>query len=208
VTNPNLPTLTIGGNDADFYEVVGRCIFQAKRLFYGGEYPDPTGLCALEIQNAKTTISSQDFRDKLQVSAIEELYSAGVKHYPEFKVFLTGYAHFFNIDADSKRCNDISFGPGFHKPKLSLELRQAMNDLVEQVNTLYRDVVASMNNRNIHFVDISPAFNGHPFYEPNHDDWDNEDEHQKGETWIWNFHFVWPDGVDNHTAPAEFLNGD
>ena len=115
--------------------------------------------------------------------------------------------HFFNVDADSKRCNDISFGPGFHKPKLSLELHQTINDLVEQVNNLYRDVAASMNNRNIHFVDISPAFNGHRFCKPNNDDWDNEDEHQQGETWVWNFHFVWPGGVDNHTAPTQFLNG-
>jgi hypothetical protein len=61
----------------------------------------------------KRVISSQDFRNELQHSAIEELYNAGVKNYPEFKVFLTSYAHSFNVDADSKRCNNISFGPGF-----------------------------------------------------------------------------------------------
>jgi hypothetical protein len=64
----------------------------------GGEYPDPTGLCAQAINKAQERINDQKFRRDLQDLVIEKLYNAGVKNYPEFKVFLTGYAHFFNVN--------------------------------------------------------------------------------------------------------------
>lgn len=135
------------------------CIFQYHGGFYGPEYPDPKGSCAQAITEAQDIISDDYFGNQLQGLAISELYNAGVKNFTDFKVFLTGYAHFFNVDPDSTRCNNQSFGPiPGYRPKLSMELRKAINDLVEQVNNVYSGVVASMKNPNIQFVDISPGF--------------------------------------------------
>lgn len=202
-SKPEFATLTIGGNDAEFFKVVEACIFQYHGGSYGPEYPDSKGLCAQAITGAQRIISDPSFGTKLNRLAISKLYNAGVKDFADFKVFLTGYAHFFNVDPDSTRCNNQSFGPiPGYKPKLSMELRKAINDLVEQVNNVYRGVVASMNIPNIQFVDISPGFDGHRFCEPKNDDYDNENDKQEGNTWIWNFHYFWPDGVDNGTAPA------
>lgn len=200
---PEFATLTIGGNNAHFFPVVEACIYQYHPISYGPEYPDPKGLCAQAIADAQSEISKDTFSQQLRTSALSVLYNAGVKNFDNFKVFLTGYVHYFNVDPDSTRCNDQSFGPILgHRPKLSMELRQAINGLVDQVNNIYRSTVASMGNPNIQFVDISSGFNGHRFCEPKNDDYDNEDDKQEGNTWIWNFHYFWPDGVDNGTAPA------
>lgn len=198
---PEFATLTIGGNDAGFFAVVRDCIYQYEAGPYGGEYP-ADGSCKDAILTVQRFISSGQLEEGVRSQAIQVVYDAGVENFPNFKLFLTGYAHFFNVDDDATDCNTQSFGVLAYYPKLTMELRKAINDLVEQVNTIYRNVVASMNNPNIQFVDISPAFNGHRFCEPGHNNYDNENDKQEGVTWIWNFHYFWPDGVDNGTAPA------
>jgi len=203
---PEFATLTIGGNDANFFPVVRDCIYQYDTFHsYGGEYPAP-GDCADSIAQAQTFISSGQLATDVQSKAIQVVYDAGVNNFPGFKVFLTGYAHFFNVDDDATDCNDQSFGPGLHRPKLTMVLRKAINNLVEQINTAYSNVVASMNNPDIQFLDISPGFDGHRFCEPGQDNYDNENSNQEGETWIWNFHWFWPNGVDNGTAPADEID--
>lgn len=181
--------------------MVRDCIYQYEAGPYGGEYP-ADGSCKDAILTVQRFISSGQLEEGVRSQAIQVVYDAGVENFPNFKLFLTGYAHFFNVDDDATDCNTQSFGVLAYYPKLTMELRKAINDLVEQVNTIYRNVVASMNNPNIQFVDISPAFNGHRFCEPGHNNYDNENDKQEGVTWIWNFHYFWPDGVDNGTAPA------
>jgi hypothetical protein len=150
---PEFATLTIGGNDANFFDVVESYIYQYKPGFYGPEYPDESGACAQAIKKAQLAISNPIFANNLRILALQRWR----QEISCVQDFLTGYAHFFNVDADATRCNNQSFCPTLGRnPKLSMELRVAINDLVEQVN----------NNPNIHFVDISPGFNGHRFCEP------------------------------------------
>lgn len=80
-------------------------------------------------------------------------------------LYVTGYAHFFNEKEDW--CNNESFRavPFGKSPKLSRELRAAINHLTESLNSVCRATVGNCPTKNVRFVDISPGFNTHFFCE-------------------------------------------
>jgi hypothetical protein len=88
----------------------------------------------------------------------------------DFKLYILGYAHFFNLGANY--CDDISFGAfalvGGAAPKVSNVLRTAFNDAVTNVNNVLSRVATDIGDERVKFIDISPAFNTHRFCENSH----------------------------------------
>ena len=62
---PKFATLTIGGNNAEFFEVVSDCVYQKDKEDYGPAYPNMTGACARPIDKAKDTILKSDYAEVL-----------------------------------------------------------------------------------------------------------------------------------------------
>ena len=159
---PKLATLTVGGNDTGFFDVVSNCVFQQESGDnYKLDYPDPASRCTQSIDNAKNNIGNDLFKQKL-FSAYHKISQNDLVTGDEnFKVFLTGYAAFFN-QIDTK-CNAQTFSPipTSHRQKITIEVRTAINDLVRSIKKLYNDTVVAAADPRLIFVPINNAFKGH-----------------------------------------------
>ena len=86
------------------------------------------------------------------------LNSDNAKKQEAFQLYITGYAHFFNIDTDG--CNTTSFGAlPVHQPLLNIALRSAINGLVQDLNDMYQAAITEENDPNVHYVDVSESPN-------------------------------------------------
>ncbi|KAF2666115.1 SGNH hydrolase [Microthyrium microscopicum] len=120
------------------------------------------------------------------------------------------YVKFFN--QDDTACNDLSFGaiPGWlggRQPKLSQELRRALNGLVDAINSQYYWAVWDVNvldgyrhpsGSNDHYVDVSPQFEGHRFCEPGKS---KDDNYHSDDVWLWNLSTDVPQDKNNQDWP-------
>lgn len=189
VGNPQMITYHAGGNNCGFGGVVSDCVYQPG-FGYGKEYPDPSGRCAQSIANSNNYINKAGneglYQDEMN-TVTDLLNHPSVKDNKDFKLYILGYAHFFNLGANY--CDDISFGvmkyiPRGSAPKLSNQLRTDMNDGVERVNQILKRVATDVNDTRVEFLDISPAFSGHRFCENNHN---YQDQWYSTDVWLWNF---------------------
>jgi hypothetical protein len=191
--HPSFITLTVGGNNIGFLNIILNCIYQPTFNNYGNPYeddPNRTGACARSIDLAMDNFDNWIIW--MQGTMADAI--ANIVPNPTFDLFLTGYVHFFNTDEDSQ-CNNWSFGaippfiPGSNQPKLSYPLRRDLNNLVQQVNNQYSRAVTNVNEAGIpkgskaHFVDISPFVDGHRFCE---EGYSFNDQYYNGDMWIWN----------------------
>lgn len=205
---PRMVTYHGGGNNVGFGAVVWECVYPMPAVkdangnpqlpTYAPEYPN-AGPCTDGINAANGRIHGDGpgtlyfdematVRDILTKSQI----APGGKANPDFKLYILGYAHFFNTN--DNYCKGVSFAPlGLggaapgNPPKLSVALRTAFNTAITDVNTILAQVATDINKELggnwAKFIDISPAFNGHRFCEDVHntfDQWRNED------VWLWN----------------------
>lgn len=191
--SPRFITLTSGGNDLGFYDVVASCVYHPDiATDYGPDYADDTegvGLCAKAIADANIKIVDDAYEHILD--AMKQIIDAPniqqrISDSQYFDIFLTGYAHFFNVDTTD--CNDWTFGV-FGYPKLGQQLRNAMNALIQDVNVAYSQAVDAFNGDSSKpphvtatYVDISTNFNGHRFCEAGHS---LDDQKNSPDVWLW-----------------------
>ncbi|KAL5872619.1 hypothetical protein ACKVWC_008242 [Pyricularia oryzae] len=178
--NGSLPasfaTLSIGGNDLGFFDVMNSCIFR----FYGFY----SGTCAAAIRRATNLLDSPAFELSLEMALLSLLDAARWEQHPRFAIVVTGYARFF--DARTSACDDRSLGVWLGGPKLSARLRARLNGLVDDVNARLRSTVRAVNSRfasrrqRVLFVDYDEQFDGHRFCEPGV----LEPDYQREDTWF------------------------
>jgi len=215
--HPSFITLTVGGNNIGFYNIVVNCLYQPERYGdYGNPYdndPDQSGNCIVAMQAA---MSQYDNWETWMRGTMQDVMLKNPPN-PTFDLFLTGYVHFFNTN-ENAQCNSWSFGvwlpgiPGNRRPLLSYPLRRDLNDLVQKVNEQYSAAVDNLNKAAIlkgsraHFVDISPAFDTHRFCE---DGYSYRDQYYNGDMWIWNLSPNIPTGqvADYPTVESVFSTG-
>ena len=186
--DPNLLLLTTGGNDVNFFEVVDSCIYHSrKEINYGPDYDDDQkreGRCAQQIDIAMKRIKNQDQGFPHQLNEMYKLLLASdqAKNNPDLRIYQTGYAHFFNIDKESGWCNNTKMLL-VTGPKLSYEVRAAINELVEETNQVIQQVTASFKDRHVGYISITEKFSGHRFCEAGQHWWDL---FFSGDVWYWN----------------------
>lgn len=174
--SPSFVTMQAGGNNAGFAAIADACMFRYEwGLDYGADYPGD-GECARRIQAAHDYIENPWWRSPfggslerdLQISLGQILGHPPVKPSNSFKhLYLIGYAHFFNTDDDNTWCDSASFGLGINgRPPLTLELRRALNDLVERLNRKLEKVAGY--TKQVEYIDTSEGFGGSRFCEPGH----------------------------------------
>ncbi|KAL8716869.1 MAG: hypothetical protein Q9225_005829 [Loekoesia sp. 1 TL-2023] len=186
---PEFVTLSMGGNDFGFKELVSVCIYSLS-LFTLKD-------CAEVIADSQRRVNGPDFVREATNVIITALRKGRSRTGQQFKVFVTGYAQFFN--EQTLQCNGVSLKPRwspFARQYLTIELRQTLNRIARDLNTALRTAVmgASVGAPNrVFFVDYDEQFNGHRFCdreEPNPDDPD---------TWFFTF-------GSNEATIGDFLN--
>ncbi|KAL8682673.1 MAG: hypothetical protein Q9186_001269 [Xanthomendoza sp. 1 TL-2023] len=148
---PEFVTLSMGGNDIGFKELVTLCVYSI---------PNPMS--------------------PLMEVIITILRKGAERRIPNFKIYVTGFAQFFN--ERTTQCNNVSFRPDWLKlmlkPKqyLTIDRRRTLNKLARDLNAGLREAVmrASFGAPNrVFFIDYDRAFDGHRFcdrLEPNPND--------------------------------------
>ncbi|KIM96268.1 hypothetical protein OIDMADRAFT_58609 [Oidiodendron maius Zn] len=198
VGNPMMLTYQAGANNCGFGTAVAKCLYPLPGLLgYDKPYPDPDGDCAKQVHDTNTYINdmrtdpSYGFHGLYQdeIATVRNVLGhTAVKDNPDFRLYVLGYAHFFNLG--SNYCDNLSFAAlnaNYQPPNVTNQLRTDFNDAITRVNNILRKVVHDVGDPRAKFIDISPAFNGHRFCEDNHnakDQWFNND------VWLWNLN--WP----------------
>lgn len=166
---PEFVTLSMGGNDIGFKELVSTCI-----------YSIPIGTlmsCDQLIVASMERLHSPDFVRAATRVIITALLKGTARVGPDFKVYVTGYAQFFN--EQTTQCNHVSFRrpPAIlAKQYLTIQRRQKLNLIARELNLALKTAVmtASVGAPNrVFFVDYDAQFNGHRFcdrHEPNAQD--------------------------------------
>ena len=214
---PGFATLSIGGNDLGFFNIINACVFR----FYGPY----SGGCPDAIRRTHDLLSPRsspsDFDLNLTLVLLEILGKIRWELHPDFFITVTGYTRFFNDETEA--CDDASFGVWWDSmggwiegPKLTRELRGELNELVRGVNDKLRGVVEGVNRmfgvgsddgdgrkrrrKKVVFVDYDEMFEGHRFCEEGI----QEPDYGRNDTW-----FFLPGGVDasgrNETSMARMM---
>lgn len=111
--SPQIATLTAGGDDTEFLWRILYCIVQFFK----------NNPCGEHITRSRGIVESDKFYNYLdyavKVALIREINAAG----PGFRLFVTGYAQFFNEDTD--QCDHICFSYWDPECKNTRKARQA-----------------------------------------------------------------------------------
>ncbi|KAL3965689.1 hypothetical protein ACCO45_002693 [Purpureocillium lilacinum] len=169
-------TLTIGGNDLGFSDLVANCVI-TPFTWRGGS---ANRASCLDVQN-KARGYLQDSSDNGLRANLKNAYLKIMQKstLPGFQLYVTGYPTFFNADTDT--CDYSSFHlwwggynpssdwPSYRTTFLTKALRAELNDLVAQLNSCIlgavQDANAAFGGNQVHFVDVVGAFEGHRWCE-------------------------------------------
>ncbi|KAF2833175.1 SGNH hydrolase [Ophiobolus disseminans] len=171
-TNPDLVTLSIGGNDVGFTDLLERCVYRFKHLgclgcgSFFGPPDDCTRDCDEAMKLLGTNIDSDDLRRKYTASI-----TAIFENAPKSRLSVTGYPRFWNDTTDD--CDNVSFKFGCNRNDflpLIKERRSKMNQLTFRLNDKIKSFITDYQKDHkdvlqITFVDTDPYFKGHRFCE-------------------------------------------
>ena len=126
-SNQDIITLSAGGNDVYFGEIVNACVFRITRYD-----------CPYWLNEFKKSVES----DKLKNDLTDMIKAAKSKlAFSNSRVFWTLYSHFF--DTTTHDCDSVQWAnPAEYSPDLNftVERREMFNGLVDQLNNKIRDV--------------------------------------------------------------------
>jgi hypothetical protein len=147
-------TLTVGGNEVGFFEVLNACVYRFFPVLPGRG-------CAAELERARRLV--EDGGGKGLLKGVGELVRdlAGYKNEVGGRLLVTGYARFFN--EATEWCDEVSFaGAGWQELFLTRAMRKEFNEVVRLLNDIVR---ANAEVYGAEYVDIDAAFEGHRFCE-------------------------------------------
>ena len=139
--------------------------------------------CERIIADAFATMERRDFVPKIR-EVIQRTLDAGARALiPDFHIFVTGYAQFFN--AETTQCNDVTFAIvpyGSERTLLTQERRRSYNSIALTLNAKLRQAVQSFPATQVTWIDYDDTFEGHRYcdrVEPTPDD---------PQTWFFEFY--------------------
>ncbi|PKX91286.1 putative alpha-1,3-glucanase [Aspergillus novofumigatus IBT 16806] len=167
----NLGTVTIGGNDVGFSNIVKHCILRYLNSPLGWD----AFWCSYYKRAARNLMAdtSKKGLQYLLGSIYSQIHQKATSN-PDFHLYVAGYPRFFN--PTTTECDSVTFkywswqfGPSPTTTYLTTDLRKEMNDLVDGVNQAIQAAVTDTNELMIsnatHFVDVNPYFEGHRWCE-------------------------------------------
>jgi hypothetical protein len=205
----NVGTVTIGGNDVGFSDLVYYCVLTPNTARLGSTN---RANCEDSEKKARQIMADEGpdgLRAKLKNAYLKILDKSGSKG---FHLYVANYPTFFNEETTD--CNDASFHYwwGANRPQsdwptsrivyLSQDLRKELNALVNTLNGVILNAVLDADREHggnqIHYVDMNGRFSdgNHRWCEADAKDPDSN----RQATWF--FLSGWPD-VDSDTASIE-----
>ncbi|KAK5656313.1 hypothetical protein OQA88_4693 [Cercophora sp. LCS_1] len=155
-----MATISIGGNDGGFGSVLKNCL-------YRGFFPQN---CDKTLEQAMENIANlREDLSQLYGDILDAAQRAGAP--PQFTLFVTGYATFFNEHTLQCDTANMHFWKWLGKKSfLTKEIRWRMNGMVRGMNKIIQEAVMLANWRKatkgrIVFVSIDEVFEGHRFCE-------------------------------------------
>ncbi len=194
--NPQMATLSVGGDDIDFPGILFNCILEYH--VYGGP---AYRTCDEQRKYTWGLIKSPDLvknLDHLIKKTIARGRSGTIGD--KFKLYVTGYAEFFN-EVD-KGCNTVTFAraanpnpDGKEHTKLTTELRKDFNQMSIKLNAAIQDAVARNKDKGVKFIDIqgNGVLNGHRFCEPGV----KEPDPHNDKLWFWHYPYHEPSSANS-----------
>lgn len=195
--------MSAAGDDVEFSDLVQSCIY---------EFPKPRK-CQDQIGRSQDLINAPEFPSLIQ-KLIKTTLDKGLANFPDFRIYYTGYAQFFNTESTSPDfCSQNTWSvcpiwqKGCEKLTLTVDLRTQLNELVKMINTQIQTAVDSFRDTNkdsngnplVKFVDIDSIAQGHRFCEQ------GKQEPVKNDDDIWFFQFSDDETKDNDLR-HEFYN--
>ena len=172
---PEFVTITMGGNDIGILNLVATCILSIK----------PIGMdCDKVIQSAFDEIKKPEFNaglDDLMNAIVKK--GRGTRVGDRFKVFVVGYAQFFN--QETTQCDNVDFRPRWSlikAEKLTTGRRKAMNELALALNEALEDLVNRFRDQGVFWIDYDKEFEGHRFCDR------EEPSPNDPDTWFFNYY--------------------
>jgi lysophospholipase L1-like esterase len=166
IGDSDLVTLTVGGNEVDFFSVLNECVYQWR----------PQGTCGEALRKSRRLMESSEF-----VEGYARMVKLGMERVkPGAKLLVTGYATFFNEETTA--CDGVSFSRTDSKQYLTSQLRRKLNQLVRMLNHIVRSAAEASGAA---YVDIDETFKGHRFCEEGV----HEPNNTRSDTWFFNLHY-------------------
>ena len=178
----DIATISIGGNDIGFYNILTACV-----LWVGGPW---AGDCDDEIGKAYGLLENPDLSADI-AAALKQIIDKNGEN--AFKIYMTGYVTFFNettplCERSLFRIYNPHYDDTHHEegqPFLTMALRTKLNDVVGALNAMLSRVADSVNScyadaRKVVFVDPNPAYVGHRWCE----DGVYEPDYERLDTWL------------------------
>jgi lysophospholipase L1-like esterase len=203
-SDTDLATLSIGGNDLKFGDIVDLCVFQFSNIISN---PGNPVNCDFVLKGTEAMLDDHNQFWNSLWNAIWKVTTTATK--PSFHLYVTGYAQFWNANTD--QCDSTTYvlytnDPDNERQRMTKDLRNRMNQLLLKANSVIQDVVQNFRDNGefrVSYVDIDAAFEGHRFCEDG-----NTEPQKQGEdrtnTWFfqWNTPVGNLDDVVGPTGPA------
>ncbi|KJY00692.1 hypothetical protein TI39_contig316g00001 [Zymoseptoria brevis] len=190
----DVATLTIGGNDLGFSDIVSLCV-----LSFTWDYiTSLTTRCNDAKKKARQLMrdtSDNGIGTRLVAAYRKSLEKSTRK---DFHLYVSGYpSGFFN--AETEDCENVTFdwqSPSYcsswtctrpHAWYLYLSIRKDLNDLVVELNDVISAATQKVNTDKgvdqVHFVDVGPLFDNHRWCEASNDPNFHEPDEDRANTW-------------------------
>ncbi|SMY24053.1 unnamed protein product [Zymoseptoria tritici ST99CH_1A5] len=190
----DVATLTIGGNDLGFSDIVSLCV-----LSFTWDYiTSLTTRCNNAKKKARQLMrdTSDNGIGTRLVAAYTKILEKSTRK--DFHLYVSGYpSGFFN--AETEDCENVTFdwqSPSYcsswtctrpHAWYLYLSIRKDLNDLVVELNDVISAAIQKVNTDKgvdqVHFVDVGPLFDNHRWCEASDDPNFHEPDEDRANTW-------------------------
>ncbi|KAH8688824.1 SGNH hydrolase-type esterase domain-containing protein [Talaromyces proteolyticus] len=196
--NPQMATLSIGGNDIDFKGILFNCIIESTQFGY-----KPTKPCDQQRQETHALIDSPDLVNNID-HLIKKTVTKGRSGTigDAFRLYVTGFPEFFN--ENDPGCDTVTFArtanpvpDGNEHIMMTTDLRKDYNSMSRALNTAIQSAVSLNADSNVKFIDIQAngLLDGHRFCEPNIKEPDQNNEN------LWLFHYPYKQNEDQNPSP-------
>ncbi|RAH70323.1 mutanase [Aspergillus aculeatinus CBS 121060] len=171
----NLATLTLGGNDVGFSDIIRNCITWELPWGYTAMFQARCEEVKDKARSILSDTSSSGMRNKLK-EAYLSILSASFND--DFMLYVTGYVGFFNYDTTICDLSTFNYWWPSYKALLPISddvaflktaVRKELDDLVDQMNQVIpqaiKDANSAYGSTGVTYVDMQPSFDTHRFCE-------------------------------------------
>jgi len=167
IKDSQIVTLTVGGNEVDFFAVLNECVHQWR----------PLSTCEKEWQKSRGLIESSEFIDNFGRLVKETVQTLK----PGARLLVTGYARFFN--ENTEYCDHVTFSRTDPSNLLTREVRMKLNDLINKLNDV---IVAAVQTYGAEYINMDKIFERHRFCEEGV----LEPDPHRDDTWFFNLRYT------------------